>query len=541
MNKTILFVLIISILPVLSLVTPGLPITHDGQDHIARVANFYQSLSEGNLVPRWGNNLNWGFGHPVLMFLYPLPSYAASVFHFFGFSFVDSVKLVFAFTYILSILAMYLYAKDEWGEIAGIAAALIYGFSPYRFVNLYVRGAYGEHAAFVFLPLILWGISGIAKKQSILKWQLLNALSLAGLFLSHNAVSIMMIPLLGIYALYLSYYKVQPSKRVTFIINLFLSVLYAVGLSAFFLIPAFLEGKYTLRDIVTQGEISGRMVQPLSFILSGWNYGGGNEFSKNLGLPAISSLFIAFYIVIKGVKKHLLLSLFILLLFLYLFLMTPPSLFIWNAVSLLQKFQFPWRFLVMSSLMSALIGGLTVSLISAKYKNTFVIILTILVLSTYFMWKPKAYKNFDEKFFTDVYNGTTDTGESSPIWSVRFMEFSPELPLETAEGKTSVDIGFRNTTSREYTVTALERSKIVENTLYFPGWKIYVDGQETPIEFQDPQWRGRMTFWINIGRHTIKVLFTETKLRKISDIISVTSFVVLLPLIYLAFNKKEVN
>ena len=98
-NKNLIifcFITLISIFPLLDLAHPGLPITHDGQDHVARIANFYANLEEGNIVPRWASNLNWGYGHPILMFLYPLPSYVASIFHFFGFSLVDSVKIVFA-------------------------------------------------------------------------------------------------------------------------------------------------------------------------------------------------------------------------------------------------------------------------------------------------------------------------------------------------------------------------------------------------------------------------------------------------------------
>src|SRR3989344_7884005 len=90
-----ILILLISALPLLNLLTPGLPVTHDGIDHVARIANFYKNLEEGVLIPRWASNLNWGYGHPILMFLYPLPSYATSFFHLLGFSFVDSLKIVF--------------------------------------------------------------------------------------------------------------------------------------------------------------------------------------------------------------------------------------------------------------------------------------------------------------------------------------------------------------------------------------------------------------------------------------------------------------
>ena len=112
----LILLLVISLLPLLTLFRPGLPVTHDGQDHVARIANFYRSLSEGNLIPRWAANLNWGFGHPILMFLYPLPSYVASLFHFLGFSLVNSTKIVFGLSFTLSGLAMYLWGKEAWGK-----------------------------------------------------------------------------------------------------------------------------------------------------------------------------------------------------------------------------------------------------------------------------------------------------------------------------------------------------------------------------------------------------------------------------------------
>ena len=120
-QNLLILLILVSLLPLLSLLQPGLPITHDGQDHVARIANFYTSLTEGNLVPRWAGNLNWGYGHPILMFLYPLSSYSASFFHLLGFSLVDSVKLVFAIGFISSGIFMYIWIREFLGEKAASA------------------------------------------------------------------------------------------------------------------------------------------------------------------------------------------------------------------------------------------------------------------------------------------------------------------------------------------------------------------------------------------------------------------------------------
>ena len=273
-----IFIVIISFLPLLPLLVPGLPVTHDGQDHVARIANFYQSLTEGNIIPRWAGNLNWGYGHPILMFLYPLPSYVASLFHFIGFSFVDSTKLVFAVAYIASIFAMYLWSKSQWGERAGFAAALLYGFAPYRFVDLYVRGAIGEHVAFIFPPLILWATD---RKR----W-LIGTLAVAGLLLSHNAVSLMFAPVIILYILY--------HRRS------FLPIVLGLLISAFFWIPALYEGRYTLRDIVTNEDFAGRFVHFSQFF-----YTRGNELSKEIGIVGFLIIVSAIVLFFRRREKFL--------------------------------------------------------------------------------------------------------------------------------------------------------------------------------------------------------------------------------------------
>src|SRR5688572_26239531 len=109
-----------SLIPLGDLLNQGLPVTHDGQDHVARIANFYKNLEEGTIIPRWGANLNWGYGHPILMFLYPLPSYLASFFHFLGFSLVDSTKFVFGLAFIASGIAMYIWVREFLSEQAAL-------------------------------------------------------------------------------------------------------------------------------------------------------------------------------------------------------------------------------------------------------------------------------------------------------------------------------------------------------------------------------------------------------------------------------------
>ncbi len=528
----LLFVL--SLVPLIDLIHPGLPLTHDGQDHVARIANFYTNLQEGNIVPRWAGNLNWGYGHPILMFLYPLPSYMASIIHFSGFSFVDSVKIVFGVSFILSALCMYLWLSEFMTKEAAIGGGLLYTFAPYRFVDLYVRGAIGEHVAFIFPPLILYFLLKLSKKQSF--WYVFGgSLSLAGLVLSHNAISLMFLPIILFYAIFLLF---QTKSKKRLYRDIFFLLLFGFGISMLFWFPAFIEGKYTLRDIVTKGVYANNFVSFQQLLFSPWSYGGSGEFSPQIGIlqwffTALSVPLIV-YLYMKRNKKWIFLTGLLFYFIITIFLMTPASKFIWEKITILQKFQFPWRFLSISVFSSAVLGAAVLSTTLKRFQKVFIALLVVLVLlfnKDYF--HPKGYLQKPQGFYTSIYNSTTDTGESASIWSVRFMEKRPKAHIETLSGQATIREKERKVIVHNYEVISSNNTRLRENTLYFPGWKVLVDGLSVPIEFQDPNNRGLMTFYVEKGKHTVSVIFEETKLRLLADIISGISLFALVLLVIL--------
>lgn len=519
-------IILVSFIALIDLFKPGLPLTHDGQDHVARIANFYQNLSEGNIIPRWAGNLNWGYGHPILEFLYPLPSYLASFFHFFGFTLVDSIKLVFGASFVLSGLTMYLFIKELLNDDrAALFAGSLYLIAPYRFVDIYVRGAIGEHVAFIFPPLIFYFLLKLSKRY-YLGYVIAGSLSFAGLILSHNAITLMFLPLILIYIFYLSF---QCSNKKSFIFNSFCLMLLGFGLSSFFWIPAFMEGKYTLRDIVTSGgEYARSFVTWKEFFISGWSYGGSAFLSKQIGIVHWVGVFgsvIATYFLCRNKNKLWVVSLgSFIILGVMLFLMTSSATPIWQTITTLQKFQFPWRFLSVTVFLSALLGGISLSLISNKYKKVALLIFVVsLLITNKDYWHTQGFLNKPESFYNGIYNGTTDTGESAPIWSVRFMEKRPKSKVQIIAGMGEIIEIKRNFTKREYVIEAKNNVRILENTLYFPGWRVFVDGRQEGIEFQDQNHRGLITFNVGKGSHKIDIVYEETKIRLLADIVSLVS------------------
>lgn len=516
------FLLILAIIPIISLFHSGLPITHDGQDHVARIANFYSNLQEGNIIPRWAGNLNWGYGHPILEFLYPLPSYIASLFHFFGFSLIDSVKIVFGLGMVLSLFFMYLWLSSFLGELPALLGALLYTYAPYRFVDLYVRGDIGENLAFAFVPITLYFLHKLYKNQKY-KYSIFGAISLALLILSHNAISLMLMPFILAYCFYLIWLS---NFNKYLILNTLFAVLIGFSLSAFFWIPGLMEGKYTLRNIVTQGSYLSRFVDIKALFYGPWSFGGTGQFTVQLGIVNWFSLIVSpilgFYFYRKRNKNLLLIAGLLAYTLIALFLMLPVSNFIWSKIILLQNFQFPWRFLGITVFTTSALAALFLFIVPQKFKKfIFVLLLLIILLQSKDYIKANGYLKNPDKFFTGVYNSSTDTGESAPVWSVRFMEKRPKAHLEVIDGDAYIKELKRTSTYHKYQLIVNKPTLFEENTLYFPGWEIKANGISQNIEFQNKNYRGIMTFYLSKGSYVVEAIYKETKLRAVANAISI--------------------
>ena len=518
---------------------PGLPQTHDAETHVSRAAVFSKSILEGNIFPRWAGPLNWRYGTPSIMFLYPGLSYFSALIHLATkMQFITIFKLLMVLGYIGSGIFWYRWMRAlGFSPFPALISSLFYLLAPYRLVNIFVRGALGEHIGFFFFPLIMLmatrlGLTGKTIYASGL------ALSVAGLVLSHNLSALMYLPLIVIYPVVLiGIHRKKPLHLKIY----FGTILLGLSLSAFFWLPAILESKYTLASWIfaAQQSYATNFLAFRQLIWSPWGYGWSEPgidrdgMSFQVGIAQWLVILAGIGLLIKFSKRELLLlKSGLALVIVGIFLSLPVSLSLWQQISLLQKFQFPWRFLSLIVIGSSLISAI----VADKFKYSKIISLALLIspiLFTWPYWRIAGPSNLTERFLAVDYVGTSDTGETTPIWAVRFQEKFPKAPIEIVSSQGTVEIKNLNKLMQkhEFEVLATGPSRIVDNTLYFPGWKVYVDGVETPIEQQDRNWRGLITFPVPAGRHAVKVIFEETGLRKFADALSMISFGVLLMLV----------
>lgn len=516
-GKFILLVLGVHLLFLLPLFHPGLFHTHDGQLHIPRIAAYFKALSDGQLPVRWASDLNYGYGSPLFIFYYPLPYFLGSALHAIGFSFIDSFKVLLGTAFVFAPICFYLWLRMLFPPYVAAVSAIVYGLAPYHFLDLFVRGAIGELFSFVFIPLVLLSI----EKKTILAGAVWYGL----LILSHNAFALVFTAVLAFYALLR-----KPFVSVVKILTI------GLGLSAFFWLPAMMEQRFTHSDLFISKKYLENFPTLMQLIWSPWGF--STEVAKPGGLsPQIGPINVLIIVLslffIKKYKQMRWLFYFgIVLLVGSVFLSLEYSIFAWNNLTFLKKFEFPWRFTAVSSFSAAILSALVFSTVRKKWLMIATLLLLVFVSVTFTRIGPYEYF-YDSNYLN--YAHSTEFGAASTIWSAGDPIAYPKEPVEIISGNGVLSNYQRKPRVHAFSVEAQDQIAILDNTLYFPGWKVTVDDQKVPIEFQDANHRGLITFFVPKGKHHVTVRFTESPIRLISDIISLTTFSALVLIIFRRF------
>lgn len=338
---------------------------------VIRLVAFFDTLKTGQFPVRFLWNLNHGFGYPVTNFLYPLPFYFGSVIHLIGFGFIDSIKILFTFSFILSAFFMYKLVMGEFNRWAGIAAAVFYCYAPYRIFDVYTRGSLGETFAFIWPPLIFYWLNN--------KKYVFAALATAALICSHNVVAFLFLPVI------IGYLIVKKTNFVSCFLYLGLSA----GTAAWFWLPALYDLQYTRAAMTAVSNYSDYF---LNFNLLGI-----------LISLVISTTLIRIIVVKKFETSYL-----VIVSFIALFFTMPISSFAWDILPLPKLVQFPWRFLSVLIFTSSVLLG---SLISNK--KYFLIFLIALFLTTK-ITVDKIY--YEDNYYVANDDTTTVKNEYMPRW-----------------------------------------------------------------------------------------------------------------------------
>ena len=206
---------------------------HDIRFHVNRVACIAVELKENgifSLPHRIYSSALGGYGYANPMFYGDIFLLIPSWLVVFGISEMVAYKLFTIMLVVAAFVSMFWTTEKLTKDVnRAIAAAYIYTFSSYFATDAITRCALGESIAFVILPIVFyaWYTFCHDEKPRIL----LLAISMAALILSHIITSVLAAIVLGVSLL------IHLRKNKKLIINVIKAAAICVGLTAFFIFP----------------------------------------------------------------------------------------------------------------------------------------------------------------------------------------------------------------------------------------------------------------------------------------------------------------
>lgn len=511
------------------------------QDYIfiARLNQLSVALSDGSFPVRWAPDLR--YGEPIFNYYAALPYYLGFLIHLLGFNFIWVAKILFILSTFLSALTMFIFIQKLFGKKAAFLSSALYTYAPYRAVDLYVRGALSEAWAFVFFPLIFYTALFLSEKINLKRIAYLS-LALSGLFLTHNVSTLMFLPFFALFVIYL----ILKEKNWVLLFPFLLSIILGLSLSSFFILPATFERDFIQTKYLTVGyfDFRAHFVAVSQFFSTFWGY-GSSLWGRDDGLSFQVGLANWVMIILAGIlsliyrkdKKILGLFGFLAVSFLLsMFLQHNRSAFIWEMFPVMAFIQFPWRFLSISILFSAIIGGAVTPYFKGRLNLLYLILLMFVIFSSLFYFKPKEYvaDSFFEKFLNKeiMKTGADLTKDYLPIW-VKTTDAPPLNYPESQSGEITV-LKFEKRTAYAFSQINVFTDSVIEVPItFFPGWTAVANGQV--IKLENPGERGLIKFKLPVGSYDLQFEFRDTPVRMTGNYTSLFSAAILAAFLTLKF------
>lgn len=516
------------------------PYTNDGENHLARFANYKIALKEGQFPPRFAPNLINHYGYPVFNYNYPLANILSLPFSILKINPEISFKTISIVSYLFGLIGIYKLAvfhkKSFTSQVVGI---LLFGLHPYLANLILFRGSIGELLAITILP---WVVFMIDQKQIHSKVSLPSIMCWSFLLLSHNVTVLIAIPWLALY-IALKYWRSWDK-----IGWLFIEFLFAFGLTAWFWIPAVGEmNEVILRDVNIARELlqhfsttSQLFAGALGF---GFSYSGPiDSLGFQIGFPHLLILIVNLIIllVVISYKKKSEFD----LLFLTasaigcIFFQLEISKAFWNIVPFFQIIQFPWRLSILLVLLVPLIWLRSEAYFSYPLKK---VLIVSLISYAFMLSKLKPVDFFHREIIDyDFFSQSTSTQNENTTKGFTYAEIGNWEPKPMIQGEGIAQILKWNGSRRSYTLDLKTSSIVIEPTMNFLGWQTVVrdeQGHSQKVKYMnDEMIKGRIAYSLSPGKYQVFSRFTQfTKARLIGNSLSILTI-----LLYLGFFLKTI-
>jgi hypothetical protein len=560
--------LILALLAAAPVWGPGIVNTRAGGDSpflLWRTQQMALNLHAGIFPVRWMPDAAYGYGYPFFNYYSVLPYYLAALLNVVGLDILTAIKLTQTLGFIAAAFAMYGWTRRHFSRASAWLAATTYTFAAFHLVNVYTRGdSLSEFYAFVFYPLILWGMDRTFErrdKRSIVAL----ALAFGGLLMTHNLSAFIFAPFVLLYIIIQTSNLQSPiSNLQSRISNLWpcaLGLTLGLALSAWCWIPQLGETSYVQLGEQTTGYFNYsnhfrgvNLVQPtLAF---DYDVGTTTPFAMSSAQAALAAIGVV-AIAARAIRRRRLdrLPTFTLIgLVISTWLITPLSKPVWDHAPFWPLLQFPWRYLSAQAVFTALATAQiffhegTPTILCASSCPSWSHSVGAGVCGLLLAFTALANLHPDRLYISpadvtterlQLYEmftaniGTTIRYEWLPSQVVPRLYTSdaliePGKPIDAValEGDAKAARSTAAPTRQEWHVTAgPSGATMAFPILWWPGWQARVDGKPAPIRPATSS--GRIVLDVASGEHTVVLSLGRTPLRAMAETMSLIAAIVI--------------
>ncbi len=506
---------------------------YSGHDFVFHVESWMDAAGqwrEGIALPRWAEWANWGFGEPRFVFYPPLSWLAGAA--------IGSVlpwrMAPGTFIWLVLIVAgmsMWRLARDYFSAPYAAVAAVLYAVNPFELVNVYYRSAFGEMLAAALLPLLIWAALRIVSGE----WRRVPALALifAAIWLSNAPAAV--IATYSLSVVVAAGCLLRRSLRP--LATMACSMIAGFGLAAFYIVPATWEQKW-----IQVGQVVADTFRPsVNFLFSRANDPDFVAFNWKVSWVATGLIAATAIALVATSKKRkeapgtwwALAALAAVA----VFMMLPPSLWLWRALPKLWFAQFPWRWLDALGLAFAFfVASMIESLRTRMARWTLAAaVFAAICAAAVAMVRDAPRDTSDVARVADAIRsgrGYEGTDEYAPVGCDRYQLPGNPDDSERPEGVSpnpapriakldpgSDEIvpaaGVRLHTvawtseRRAFDVDSTEPVTLALRLVNYPAWAVYVNGREVPSSTRPPM--QQILVPIERGSNQVEVRFRRTR------------------------------
>ena len=518
----------------------GLHSTGDLGVYLSFAQDIRAAIGNHDFFPGWAND-NLGFGSVGIRFYPPIASYSLAVLAMLNNSWYYSVWIYFFGWMIVGCWGVNLFVREWSTPSQGLIAAMLYAVVPFPLAEIYQFSLFAEFAAGSLIPFCFLFVTRLCLRRN---WRdvIYFAASFSALILTHIPATILTSISLLVYVPFLIEWRFFRKT----LLQLASSGVLALLASFFYWIKLVTEINW-LAHYTDKYSTGLAGYQSWMFPMTILHRDAPTYYSpiyRNIDVTIVLTFFLLVpaiaLLLVRDEKKsehrYLLIALTATALFGF-FMLSEMSSFIWSSFALLQKIQFPWRWLAVLSVLGTIAFALSVSRLlsmSDRWRTlTLFCVLGLIGITLAYDIRQsfmRANRISPDEFEEVVNARNTPAGTSFEAW---WPVWAREKALDTREqvvaDSRTVDISEWERENRHFKIGDGAPTILRVATFYYPYWKASVNDKSVEVV---PDENGTITMPVSGEAADVHLYFDEPFMNNISVWLSIATWLVFLLIIF---------